>query len=150
MDTPQILLIDPVAQHRKIVRQFISQSLPDATLIEIDPDTVSISDDHLSWEDYDLLIIDNQLGAANGIRWVQQHLLQDYFPPVIFLSSMENPKSKQAIQSKNDGLQLGAESFLFKKHMDPKVLQQHILSALEKHEQDKTMPMGIHFKNAAQ
>lgn len=130
--SPQILLIDPKENHRSVVKRFIHQSQPEASLIEIDSIEALTNNNALAWKDYDLLILDNQLGENNGIHWVQQNKQLAEFPPVIFLSSMDNPDSPQAKASMDQGLELGAEGFLFKKQIDSKKFHEFIISALKK------------------
>jgi|GEM_PF-4803963 len=126
----RILIIDTVKKHRLVVKKFLDQSQPDTELVELDPSTDSVDD--LNWGDYFLLIIDSQLGDVNGIDWVSQHKNEDGFPPFIFLSSCMDPNSLEASIQADEGMKLGAETFLFKQHLRSDKLNYYIKNALER------------------
>ncbi|TNF93224.1 MAG: response regulator [Gammaproteobacteria bacterium] len=128
----QILLIDPFEQHRKVVKRFLNQTHPDTSIIEIDPTEFLLSGDSFEWTDYDLLIIDNRMGNQDGIEWVSLYKDDDGFPPFLFLSSEPAPDSDITKNLIDNGMSLGAEGFLFKKHLNADLLEQHVSSALDK------------------
>lgn len=128
----KILIIDTVKKHRQVVRLFLEKSQPDVELVEMDPSTDITPDTVFNWGEYYLLIIDNQLGDQNGIEWVKQRQDDDGFPPVIFLSSAIDPTSLTSSILSDEGMKLGAESFLFKKQLKSDKLNHYVSNALEK------------------
>lgn len=111
-----IMLIDSAVQHRQIIRQFIGKSHPDVQIVEQEPTSIDQVAASVHWSDFDLLLIDNQLGDQDGLKWVEQFKSDQDFPPFIFLSSMDID-STGANKKAEAGLRLGAQGFLFKRQM---------------------------------
>jgi serine/threonine protein kinase len=128
----QILLIDPFEQHRKVVKGFLKQTHPDINLVEIDPTEFLLSGDSFEWSEYKLLIIDNRMGNQDGIEWVDLYKNEEDFPPFIFLSSEPASESEKGKNLVDSAVALGADAFLFKKHLNADLLDQHVTAALEK------------------
>ena len=124
-----IVLIDKVGQHRADIRQYLQDSLPDVSLLEVEPTSFDDVATSINWSDHDLLLIDNQLGSENGINWVERFRVKQDFPPVIFVSSSERD-STEANRAADTGLRLGARGFVFKRPLDFKELLAHVSRAL--------------------
>ena len=128
----KILLIDAFEKHREIVKRFLKQTHPNVKLVELDPVAYINTEASINWHDYFLLIIDSQLGDKNGIDWVTDHQNEAGFPAFIFLSSTIDSNSLEASIQADQAMEIGAESFLFKKHLKPDKLNYYISNALEK------------------
>ena len=128
----KILLIDAVQKHRQVIRTFLSKTHPDIELIERDPHKDLDDGVPIDWQQYFLLIIDNQLGDLDGLDWVKNHSMENGFPAFIFLSSSINPDSTESSAHSKRGMQLGADAYLYKKNLNSDKLNTHICSALEK------------------
>jgi serine/threonine protein kinase len=116
-------------QHRADLRHFIQESIADVTLLEVEPTSFEEVAASINWADHDLLLIDNHLGAEDGISWVERFRMDQAFPPVIFVSSSDRD-SAEANRATDAGLRLGARGFLFKRPLDLKALSSHIGSVL--------------------
>jgi len=127
--TQSILMIDPMYQHRQVIRRFIDRAYPEVRLVERVPTSFDQVAASVQWADYDLLLIDNQLGNEDGFNWVERFKSDQNFPPVIFLSSTDID-STGANKKVETGLRLGAQGFLFKKHMNTDVLSDYLSEAL--------------------
>lgn len=128
----KILLIDAVQKHRQVVRAFLAKTHPDIELVEQDPHKDLADDASIDWQQYFLLIIDNQLGDLDGLDWVKNHSMENGFPPFVFLSSSIDPDSTESSAQSQRGIQLGADAYLYKKNLNSDKLNAHICSALEK------------------
>jgi serine/threonine protein kinase len=124
-----VLLIDPRQQHRQVIRQYIGRTHPDLRLIEKEPTSFEQVAASVRWSDYDVLLIDNQLGKEDGLQWVRRFQSDQDFPPVIFISSthIESTGANLQVQA---GLQLGARGFLFKEQIDTEVFAECLSKAL--------------------
>ena len=137
-----IVLIDKLEQHRADLRHFIHESIADVTLLEVEPTSFEEVAASINWADHDLLLIDNQLGAEDGISWVERFRMDQAFPPVIFVSSSDRD-SAEANRAADAGLRLGARGFLFKRPLDVQALSSHIGSALGVQPQSEQAPADV-------
>jgi DNA-binding response OmpR family regulator len=64
-------MMDIHAKHQRVMRHFIERVHPTVQLSEYDPMTLGMPDSKFQWSDYDLLLIDNELGEVDGIEWLK-------------------------------------------------------------------------------
>ena len=124
-----ILLIDPQQQHLDAVRQVIDRTHPDVQLYEEHPTSYEQIAEKVEWADYDLLLIDNELGDENALNWVRRFQSDQNFPPVIVLSSADKDSSMANYQLRV-GRQLGTRGFIFREQLDSEVFTRCLSEAL--------------------
>ena len=125
-----ILIIDDSADYRKLLATFFKKVCPSAQIEEYDPFSGRPSES-FSWGDYDLLILDYDLGnGENGIEWLRQYKTSVDFPPTIMLTAQDDEELVvNAIRS-------GAQSFLRKVGLTKKLLIEAVNNTLAKYKQD--------------
>jgi DNA-binding response OmpR family regulator len=123
-------MIDQHPKHHRVVRHFIEKVHPQVELIEYDPKSAGMPASGFEWSDYDLLLIDNQLGEIDGVAWVQTAKNADQFPPFIILSSSQQTDTPAAMESVIRAIKMGAINYLFKKNIDLKKLHKDIKRVL--------------------
>lgn len=130
----RILTIDCHAQHRQVLRHLVQKIFPDVHLEEYDPG-IDGEPEHINWADYQLLILDNRQGEADGIDWFERYRQEKGFPATIFMSSYKNPNEMDEAMSRDivRAMKLGAKDFLFKRTIRSKQLVRHISTVLEQY-----------------
>jgi len=124
-----IMLIDSAKQHRQVIRRFIDRIHPKVQLVEQEPTSLDRLAKSVHWSDFDLLLIDNQLGEEDGLNWVKRFKTDQDFPPFIFISSTD-VDSTGANKKAEAGLRLGAQGFLFKNQMNTAIFSDYLSSVL--------------------
>lgn len=127
-----ILIIDGQAEHRRVMQQFIERVHPNVHLYEHDPQEKGMPGPNFDWQNYDLLLLDNELGTVDGIQWLQQARQFKNFPPFIIISSTKNTQTPAAMEAVIRSIRMGAINYLFKKKIQLNQLNENILKVLEK------------------
>lgn len=86
-----ILLIDDDEIFCKLLKTLIKKLYPETTIVEHNPATNGIPSNDFNWDEYDLLILDYDLGNdLNGIELLSDYIDLDGFPPTIILTAHGN------------------------------------------------------------
>ena len=108
-------MMDVHAEHQRVMRHFIEKVHPTARLSEYDPQSMGMPDSTFQWSDYDLLLVDNELGEIDGIEWLKSIAQEKDFPPFIVVSSTQETDTPAAMESVIRSIRMGAVNYLFKK-----------------------------------
>lgn len=126
-----ILIIDDSADYRKLLTTFFRKVCPSAHVEEYDP-AKGRPPESFSWGDFDLLILDYDLGnGENGLEWLRQYKTSVDFPPTIMLTAKDNEELVV------NAIRFGAQSFLRKPGLTRNLLIESINDALTKYKQEK-------------
>ncbi len=88
----RVLIIDDSPRASQIMRRFLAKKLPEVEVTEYDPDQRGRPDRSFDWSLYDLLLLDQDLGAAgSGIDWLQELAGTRGFPSTIVLTDRPDP-----------------------------------------------------------
>ena len=127
----QILIVDCSEKHRLVMRHFVKRVYPGVKLVEHNPCEQGLPGRDFPWSSFQLLITDSDLGDQDGLYFVMTSRKLAGFPPVIFLSSFENPGTPEATRMVIDAIKLGADNFLFKKNIQVAQLNKSIIKILK-------------------
>ena len=128
----RILLLDIHPKHQQVMRHYIERMYPRVKLDTHDPQSLGMPGKDFAWTDYDLLLMDNQLGEEDAMAWLQQASQQDGFPAFVILSSASAIDQPETMESVVGMIRLGAINFHFKKNMQLDKLNIDIGGVLEK------------------
>jgi len=122
----KILIIDDSKDFRKLARSFLIKELEDAEPIEYEVEELGKPSDDFVWSDYDVLLLDYNLGGGeNGFDWLKEFGQKIGFPPTIILTA----EGDEYIAVK--AIKLGAVDYINKVDVTPKRLAKAIREALE-------------------
>ena len=113
-----------------MIRQLLTSIMPEAIITEYDPVAQGKPGPAYHWGQYDVLILDYQLGKENGLQWLKDYAGLSDFPVTIILTGEGN----EAVAVK--AIKLGAEDYIVKKDLTPQRLQLAIEQALDTEEAD--------------
>ncbi len=137
----KVLLVDDSDDFRTLVVRFFDLLFPDDEIIEYDLSQGPPSDLFV-WEQYDLLLLDYNLGEGdNGLDWLRRYQRSGEFPPTLMLTGEGNEEI--AVKA----LQFGAQDYLRKQGLTKTHLKESIAGVLEKHEQVSEMINTIGLSN---
>ncbi|MCW8962480.1 MAG: protein kinase, partial [Gammaproteobacteria bacterium] len=128
--THHILVIDVHAKHRRVMRHFIERVYPEVKLSEYDPQARGMPAADFRWSDYDLLLIDNELGEVDGVKWLKTASQVEHFPPFLIVSSTKVTDTPAAMESVITSIRIGALDYHFKKNIQLKKLSDDITKVL--------------------
>lgn len=114
----RILLIDAYESHRKVMIDFFYTHRPDIKVDVYDPVIVGKPAANFDWQQYQLVIMDTQLGDDDGLAWFRELREIKDFPSLVFLS-LHN-KVDIAVEA----MKLGARDFILKKGIRSQRLKQ--------------------------
>ncbi len=121
-----ILIIDDSADYRSLLTSFFSASCKDASISEYDPIKSGKPSDDFNWSDFDLLILDYDLGnGENGLEWLREFKTSGSFPATIVLTAKDDEELVVKAQK------FGAQGFLRKVGLKKSKLLEAIDSALK-------------------
>ena len=73
----RILLLDIHPRHQQVMRHYIERMYPRVQLDTHDPQSMGMPGSDFVWTDYDLLLMDNELGEDDAMVWLQQASQQE-------------------------------------------------------------------------
>ncbi|MCH8080454.1 MAG: protein kinase [Proteobacteria bacterium] len=122
----KILIIDDSKDFRELARLFLIKELENAEPIEYEVEELGKPSDDFVWSDYDVLLLDYNLGGGeNGFDWLKEFGQKIGFPPTIILTA----EGDEYIAVK--AIKLGAVDYINKVDVTPKRLAKAIREALE-------------------
>ena len=128
----RILLLDIHPKHQQVMRHYIERMYPRVQMDTRDPQSQGMPGNDFVWKDYDLLLMDNELGEEDAMGWLQQASEQDGFPPFVILSSASAIDQPETMEGVVGMIRLGAINFHFKKNFQLEKLNADIGGVLEK------------------
>ncbi|MFB3100095.1 MAG: protein kinase [Gammaproteobacteria bacterium] len=122
----KILVIDDSKDFRALVRLYIAKALEDAEVIAYAVEELGKPADDYSWSDYDVVLLDYNLGGGeDGFDWLKEFRQKKGFPPTIILTA----EGDEYIAVK--AIKLGAADYINKVDITPKRLAEVIEEAIE-------------------
>lgn len=121
----RVLIIDDSEDFRLLAAQYLAIEWPAAEIVEYDPLERGAPAGDFDWHAYDVLLLDYQLGAADGLSWLRNYRRVAGFPPVVFLTGAGS--EEVAVQA----LKLGAADYLRKHDLSKARLIEAVNTALE-------------------
>ncbi len=121
----RILIIDDSEDFRLLAAQYLAIEWPTAEIDEYDPVERGAPGGDFEWHAYDVLLLDYQLGVADGLAWLRSYRRVPGFPPVVFLTGAGS--EDVAVQA----LKLGAADYLRKHDLSKARLIEAVNTALE-------------------
>ena len=117
------LIVDDSEDFRQLAARFIAIDWPEGRIAELDPTRDVRPDAHFPWGDYDVVLLDYDLGTDNGLAWLKAWTGLPV-PPVIFLTAKGNESI--AVQA----LKAGAADYLRKDDLSRARLNEAIREAI--------------------
>jgi len=126
-----ILIIDDSPDYRKLLTSFFKKVWASAEVKEYDP-ARGRPPESFRWGEYDLLILDYDLGIGeNGLEWLRHYKTSIDFPPTIILTAQDDEELVV------NAIRFGAQCFLRKAGLTRSLLIEAVKEALSKYKQDK-------------
>lgn len=121
-----VLIIDDSRDFRSLLRLFLNKEFSDVDIEEYDLESLGRPRDDFSWSNYDVLLLDYNLGPdEDGLEWLRVFSKKADFPPTVFLTAEGDEYT--AVKA----IKQGASDYLNKKDITPKSLAEAINEALE-------------------
>lgn len=126
-----VLIIDDDETFRRMLKTFYERLVPGVRIDFHDPVQQGTPGDDFGWHNYDLLMMDYDLGnGENGLDWLRKYKGSNRrFPATIMLTAHGNEEI--AVEA----MRFGAEDYINKTRLSLERLQQSIHSAVEKRQQ---------------
>lgn len=122
----KILIIDDSKEFRSLARMYLEKQLKGTEIVEYEIEDLGKPDDAFNWSDYDVLLLDYNLGGGeNGFVWLKEFSTKPGFPPAIILTA----EGDEYIAVK--AIKLGAADYLNKVDISAKRLAEVIINATE-------------------
>lgn len=133
----RILILDDDGDFRRLLKVYLGKLLPGVEVAEYDPVARGAPGDDFDWSPYDALILDYYLCIHNvtGLDILQTHRKNRYFPATIMMTGAGN--EEVAVRA----LRAGVYDYLRKEKFDKEQLKQSLLTAVEKHQAERTRQM---------
>jgi len=121
-----VLIIDDSRDFRSLLRLFLNKEFTEIDIEEYDLDSHGRPRDDFEWSNYDVLLLDYNLGQdQDGLEWLKTFSKKPDFPPTVFLTAEGDEYT--AVKA----IKLGASDYLNKKDITPKTLAGAINEALD-------------------
>lgn len=111
----RILIIDDSDEVRDLVKYCTARSWPDAEIILYHPNK-GIPKKDFGWQDYDLIILDYQLGLSgeDGLDWLKAMKTYPGVSPILFMTA------HSTVDNAVKAMKFGAANYLNKEELTPK------------------------------
>lgn len=128
-----VLLIDDSVDTRNLLIHFFNGISPETKITEYDPIESGKPSASFNWSEFDLLILDYDLGnGENGLEWLREFKTSTEFPATLILTAKDDEELVVKAQK------YGAQGFIRKEKLSKKWFIQVIQKALEEY-LDQTM-----------
>lgn len=131
----KVLIIDDDQRYRQLLVRFFHNNYRWVRVDEYDPVARGRPDDAFDWSQYDLLLLDFQLGVGeNGLDWLRSYKKDRGFPATIVMT--DKGDEDLAIRS----IKLGAQDYVSKRKLRKERLMDAVVYALEKRSEEVSQP----------
>lgn len=120
----RVLLIDRDARFRHEVTGIFASTWPGSSIEHYDPDVSGRPGPAFALAEFDLVILDNRLGAEDGLDWLQDFTARPGCPPTVMLAGQGS--ENVAVRA----MKLGAYDYLPKQLLTRESLEQIVTQAL--------------------
>ena len=120
----RVLLIDRDARFRHEVTGIFASTWPGSSIEHYDPDVSGRPGPAFALAEFDLVILDNRLGAEDGLDWLQDFTARPGCPPTVMLAGQGS--ENVAVRA----MKLGAYEYLPKQLLTRESLEQIVTQAL--------------------
>ena len=122
-----VLIVDDDEVFRAMLKTFFVKLLPDAQYDFYDPVKQGTPADDFNWGQYDLLMMDYDLGnGENGLDWLRKYKSGESFPATIMLTGHGNEEI--AVEA----MRFGAQDYINKTRLSLERLGQAVNNAMDK------------------
>ena len=130
-----VLIIDDSEEFRILLAHHLQALYPGIAVIPYDPPSRGRPPDDFPWSNFDLAVIDYELGnGENGLDWLRAFRHTPRFPPVIVMTAHGNEQlAVKAMKS-------GAQHYLSKLTYDRDSLAEAVTEALREREEEIRQP----------
>lgn len=110
----RILLIDESEAYRQLLIKRFERSCPEVVVDGYDPATRGKPGPDFNWQDYQLVLLDFELGLQNekGLHWLRDFAGYKAMPPIIMLTELKSMRA--AVHA----IKLGAQDYILKDTFD--------------------------------
>jgi DNA-binding NarL/FixJ family response regulator len=120
----RVLLIDRDASFRREVTGIFASTWPGSSIEHYDPDVSGRPGPGFALSEFDLVILDNRLGAEDGLEWLRDFTARPGCPPTVMLAGQGS--ENVAVRA----MKLGAYDYLPKQLLTKESLEQIVTQAL--------------------
>jgi DNA-binding NarL/FixJ family response regulator len=120
----RVLLIDRDARFRHEVTGIFASTWPGSSIEHYDPDVSGRPGPGFALSEFDLVILDNRLGAEDGLDWLRDFTARPGCPPTVMLAGQGS--ENVAVRA----MKLGAYDYLPKQLLTKESLEQIVTQAL--------------------
>jgi tRNA A-37 threonylcarbamoyl transferase component Bud32/ActR/RegA family two-component response regulator len=135
MRAMRVLLIDPDATFRHHVAGIFTSAWPGSLVEHYDPQVSGRPGPGFALNAFDLVILDNRLGAEDGLEWLQDFRARPGCPPTVMLAGQGS--ESVAVRA----MKLGAHDYLPKQLLTKESLERIVTRALGERGTDETLDM---------
>lgn len=122
----KILIIDDSVFFRGLLKKYLNKHIPEADVVEYQVETLGKPEKFFIWADYDLLLLDYNLGnGEDGLAWLKEFGSLPAFPPTIVLTGEGD--EYVAVNA----IKLGAVDYFNKKDIAQRRLAEIINNAIQ-------------------
>jgi DNA-binding response OmpR family regulator len=126
----RILIIDDNSDYRKLLTVFLSNIFENAKIVQHDLAAFPGLDISINWSDYDLLLLDYNLGQEkNGLDWYKDLKTIDNFPTTVMLTGEGN--ERLAVEAIKNGI----DDYISKENLTKSKLAKVIHEASKTHQE---------------
>lgn len=131
----KVLIIDDDPRYRQLLVRFFHNNYRWVKVDEYDPLAQGRPDNAFDWSQFDLLLLDFQLGLGeNGLDWLHAYKKDRGFPATIVMTNKGD--EDLAVRS----LKLGAQDYLSKRKLRKERLMDAVAYALQKRSEEVSQP----------
>lgn len=131
----RILLIDRDAAFRQHVTGIFTSAWPGSRIEHYDPEVSGRPGPGFALAEFDLVILDNRLGAEDGLEWLRDFKARPGCPPTVMLAGQGS--ENVAVRA----MKLGAHDYLPKPLLTKESLRHIVTQALRSRSEDHTLDM---------
>ena len=127
MKLNNILIIDDDAEFRKLLQVILEKISPSSSIEQYDPVYEGSPGRGFDWSNYELLLLDQELGEGEyGLDWLHKFKKDESFPATIMLTA--HGSEEIAVRA----LRFGAQEYINKQKLSKNRLEEAIKNAMEK------------------
>ncbi len=120
-----VLIIDDSEEYRALLKIWLKREVEDVQVHEYDALRLPKPDHSFNWSEYDVVILDYQLGKEDGLTWLEEFQTLSGYPPTIVLTAEGD--EYVALRA----MKIGASDYINKRDVTGGRLNEMIADALQ-------------------